>query len=218
MNKETEKAAWGGAFDAFGKMFERIKANPQPAVVLLVAYLVVLAIQASVAGVRPTEMGDIFRAAAVGSVFYLAFLLALPTYALALAQGKVISIGEFMRFNAKKYIAIFVASILYGLAVAGSLLLLIIPAIWVIAWFALYQMAVIDKNLGPVAALKESKRLIRNHIGKVWGIIGVSFLLSIGANILSSVPTIGIWLSAVVSFAVSLLATAAMASLYRWAK
>lgn len=218
MIEEIGKAAWGGAFDAFGKVFERLKANSQPAVLVMVLYALLTFTLLHASSEASASVSEATRAALIDLLFFAVLLLALPTYGLALASGRAISIGEFFRFDAKKYFSILGAGILYGLAVAGALLLLIVPAIWVAAWFALYQITVIDKNLGPIAALKESKRLIRGHIGKVWGIFGVSILLSIGASLLGFVPVIGDLLSAGASMFVGILSGAAIARLYIWAK
>lgn len=218
MNKETEKATWGGAFDVFGKMWERVKANPQPAVVLVASYLTLTLIQIGASGygaVRSDETTSVFG---FDVLYYLIFLLALPTYALALAKGNVISVGEFLRFNAKKYFALLGASILATLAVIGSLVLFIIPAIWVIAWFSVFSMLVVDKNLGAVESLKESKQLAKDHKGKVWGVIGATLLFTIGANLLSVLPVVGFGLSVLASSVVTVLSSAVFASLYYWLK
>lgn len=216
MARETQKAAWNGAFNAFGKAWELVRANPEPALVVVGASLVLAVIQMSTSGVVVESLHDARRMGSWQLLFTLLFLLAIPTYALALASGKKLSISEFMRFDAKKYFALLGAFILYGLAVAGSLLLLIIPAIWVIAWFAFYQMAIVDKDMGAVEGLKESKRLAKDHKGKVWGIIGVLLLLSIGSGLLAVVPLIGNLLVTAASTTVGLLGAVSLALLYRW--
>lgn len=209
-----------GAFRAFGEAFRQVRVNPAPAALFLLAYLALGLIELKVIGLGPEyiDLGYFFKLAAFEAAFGLVFLLAVPVYALALADRKSISLGTFMRFNARKYIALLIAGVLYGLAVIGSFLIFIIPAIWVIAWFAAYEMAVIDKNMGPVQALKESKRLLRRHKGKVWGLIGVSFLLAIPVSLLQWVPVVGTQLAAVISQLVVILTTATAALLYRWAQ
>ncbi len=220
MSKEHINVAWGGAFDAFKRMFTQLKANPEPAVFLVVAYLIVIAIKMSVAGPDYTTMESFAKVTAFDAAFFLIFMLAIPTYGLALAKGKAISMREMLRFDANKYFAILLAGILYGFAIVASFLLFIIPAIWVVSWFALYQIVVVDKGLGPIEALKESKRLVAERTGKakVWGVIGASLVLSFAAGLLAVFPLIGNVLSSSASLLISILTTAAFASLYRWVK
>src|SRR3546814_7982333 len=65
----------------------------------------------------------------------LIFLLALTVYSLALAKGKKINLSQFMEFSAKKYLSIFAGAIVVGLVIFVSVLALMIPAIFTIAWF-----------------------------------------------------------------------------------
>lgn len=198
MSKQAERTAWGGAFDVFGKMFERVKANPHPAILLAAAYVIVVLLEELVVlGKAEPSVAQLLWFGLLETAFFLVFLLALPTYGWALARGEKISIGELMRFDARKYVALLAGGFLYSLAIVGSLILLIIPVIWVLAWFALYQIVVVDRGLGPVQALKESKRLIRNDKRKVWGIIGATILFSLLVSLLTIVPIIGAVLSAV---------------------
>jgi uncharacterized membrane protein len=74
------------------------------------------------------------------------------------------------------------ATILYALIVFGGTLLLIVPGIiWGIKfWF--YDYFVIDKNLGPIEALKRSSAITR---GVKWNLF-VFFLLLLGINLLGA--------------------------------
>lgn len=207
--------SWGGAFKAFSRAFEQVKANPRPALLFVGVYLIVTMIEST----NPANsLKDVILFAGYEGLAVLIFLLALPTYALAIADRKQISLGDFMRFNARKYFAVLAVSILYGLIIMGSLFLLIIPVIWTAAWFALSTMLVVDKNLGPIAALKESKRLIQNHKAKVWGIIGVTILFSFGTGLISMLPNVGEAAAGLASGFITLLSTAATALLFRWAQ
>lgn len=211
--KKTSRQAipksWEGAFAAFGKAFDRIKQNPEPALFFLGLYAAITVLSGLMNDTVTYTSSDYANYA---DLLYFVFLLAVPVYSLALADGKRITISEFVRFSARKYFSLLAVLLLTVLIVGVSLLLLIIPAIWTIAWFFFGNFAVVDKNLGPIAALKESKRIAANHKGKVWGIIGVSILISIAASIVSFVPYIG----AIAAAAGSLWASAAAAFLYRW--
>jgi uncharacterized membrane protein len=208
-HRQNTPKKWGGAFNAYSLTLDRMLKNNKPALLILGVTLVLSLIGLAV---QPENNGTNQRYFVYTDLLYFVFLLAVPTYALAIADNKQMTAKEAMRFNFAKYLSVFVAFILTALIVVGSLLLLIIPAIWTIAWFYLTAYAVVDKNLGPIAALKESKRLAAAHKGKVWGLIGVSVVLSIGANVLGYLPLIG----DLAAMAVSLWIATTAALLYRW--
>jgi len=205
---EENSTEWKGAFSAYGTAFERIKRSPKPLLWFMGAYAVLTLFSDAVQDQPYTDLDYVNY----GDMLFIVFLLAVVTYALSIADNKTISLREAVRFNAKKYLVLWVTMILFALIVAGSLLLLIVPAIWTIAWFMLSSYAVVDKGLGPVDALKESKRLAQRHKAKVWGIIGVSILASFVAAFIAFVPYIGPAITA----AVSIWSAAAAAMLYRW--
>lgn len=214
-SQKSSKAPWNGAFDAFGKAFNQVKANPRPAILFAAAYLVVTAIELATLG---TSTKDKLALASYEGLVYLAFLLALPTYGLAIADRKKLDLSEFMDFNFRKYFFVLGVSILYAIIVMVSLLLFVVPAIWAIAWFAFCVLVVADKGMNPVAALKESKRLAQNHKAKVWGIIGVTILFSVLSGIIASIPGIGQLVASVVSATITVISTGAVALLYRWSQ
>jgi uncharacterized membrane protein len=53
----------------------------------------------------------------------------------------------------------FIASILYGIVVAFGLVLLIVPGIILAIKYVFYDYLIIDKELGPLEALRESSRI-----------------------------------------------------------
>jgi len=90
------------------------------------------------------------------------------------------------------------SSILYGLIVIAGLLLLIIPGIiWSIK-FGLYRFLIIDKNYGPVEALKRSAEITN---GAKWNLfvfvllaslINMLGFLALGVGLLVTIPTTAI--------------------------
>jgi hypothetical protein len=205
----AKKDVWPGAFAAYSAAWGQIKKNPGPAVLVIGAYalfsVVGLVLQGEAVYADPKHVR-------YENILGLVFLLALPTYGLAIADNRRISIAEFMKFNFKKYIAYFAAMVLTLLIVGVSLLLFIVPAIWTIAWFCLAGYAVVDTNKGPIEALRASKRLAQAHLSKIWGLIGVSVLLAVPAALLTFVPYVG---DAMSQFFV-VLSYGALALLYRW--
>jgi hypothetical protein len=137
-------------------------------------------------------------------------------YAFAISDKKVISIKQLMKPNASMYFTILFTSILCSLAVVASMVLFIIPVIWVLPWVYLAMYAAFDKKLSPVAAIKYSKQMTRDHKGKVWGLIGVSILLFIASFIFAAIPGIGIFIAYAGLMFVSVLNNGANAILYRY--
>ena len=92
-------------------------------------------------------------------------------------------------------------AILTALVVVIGLILLIVPGIIFALMFMFGYYFVIDKNLGPIEALKSSKRITKGHLGKL-----ALFALAIaGLNLLGVVCLI---VGLLVSMPVSMLAMA----------
>lgn len=97
------------------------------------------------------------------------------------------------------------ATLLYGLIIGVGTLLLIIPGIIFGLMFMFYGYVMVEKGLGPIEALKESKRLTA---GVKWDLFLFS-LLAIGLNLLGVLALIvGVLATMTVTFI-------AMAHLYR---
>jgi len=205
----TKKDPWPGAFAAYGTVFRQIKKNPEPALLYIGGYTLFTIVSLVLQGqTSATQHGHVLYE----DVAVFIFLLALPVYGLAVADRRAIGIAEFMRFDLKKYLTLVAVTVLVILIVGASLLLFFFFAIWTLAWFSVANYAAVDKRLGPINALKESKRLARAHLSKVWGLFGTSILLNVPMFLLLHVPYIGI---AVYQF-FTLLTLSAFAVLYRW--
>ena len=66
------------------------------------------------------------------------------------------------------------ASILFGLAIAVGFVLLIVPGIIVALMFMFTTFIVIDRGLGPIEAMKESRRITYGH---KWSLLGFTLML-----------------------------------------
>ncbi len=71
-------------------------------------------------------------------------------------------------------------SICYGLAVAGGILLLIIPGIIFSVMLGMYPYLIVDKNMGPIEALKASRILTNGARWQLFWFGGLLILLNIG--------------------------------------
>jgi hypothetical protein len=203
--------SWPGVFNVFGEVFEQAKKNPEPAYVFIGVYAV-LALLSFVTGGYASPFDTNSQDGGFEALAFLIFLLALPVYALALADRKVIDTSEFMRFDLGRYLTVFGIMLLTVLLVVIAAIPLLIPLIWVIPWLSLGSYIAVDRKLGVIESLKESKRLTQDHKGKVWGLIGVTILLTIAAGLLSFIPVVG----AAASAAITVLSAGSFAVLYRW--
>jgi uncharacterized membrane protein len=96
--------------------------------------------------------------------------------------------------NDKYFFSYFISSLLYGLMILIGILLFIIPGLYVLARYALFPFFVLDKNMGPVEALKAASKASE---GKRWflflflivlGLINIGGALLLGIGLLFTIP------------------------------
>jgi uncharacterized membrane protein len=86
------------------------------------------------------------------------------------------------------------ASILTGIAIVLGFILLIVPGIIVLLMLMFVTFIVIDRELGPIEAMKESKRLAHGHKWALLGfllvlaLINLLGVLALGVGLLVSIP------------------------------
>jgi uncharacterized membrane protein len=92
----------------------------------------------------------------------------------------------------------FVANLLFSLAVAVGFLLLVIPALYVIARFGLFGLALVDGKLGILESFRRSSDLTEGHRWTLLGIVVIGFVLLIlgaipfGLGVLVAAPVVGL--------------------------
>jgi uncharacterized membrane protein len=146
-----------------------------------------------------TDTSSVIRFLASVTSFFLGQLVAIVWISLALAilDGRPIN-SESLLPSGSTLIAYIIASLVFSLMVAVGLVLLIIPGLIVAVVFGLYGWALVDKDLAPMEALRESSRLTRGHRWQLvlfaLAAIGLNFLgllaLIIGVLITSAVTLI----------------------------
>lgn len=176
--KDTK--SWMGAFEAYSVALGRIRQNLQPYWAFAGIYLVVALISAAIQGGKTGEGYTSYE-----TIVTILLLVSIPLYGLAVADKRSMSVNEFFKPRPKLFFILIAVVVLNALIAGISLLLLIFPIIWTLAWFYMTTFVAVDKGQGPIAALKQSKQLAQNHKAKVWGIVGVGILLNIGVSIFS---------------------------------
>lgn len=145
----------------------------------------------------------------IGLLFGILSIIAnLMIYALNLesAKGKKPGIGELWTVIKKYGFRLFFLTIVVGTVVILGFIALIVPGLIFLRRYFLAPYAMLDKDLSIGEAMKESARLSKPHSGSIWGLIGVSFVLSLPGVI----PVFG-W---AVSFVLTSLYTVAPALRY----
>jgi hypothetical protein len=213
--------SWPGAFTAFGMAFEGVKKNPQPAYLFLAIYAACAVLDVAIGKGPMTTISNAGVQSHNTQLFtllaYFILLLAIPSYTLAIANEKPVSIATLFAANVGKYFAVLGTTILLLLIFIAGIIPLAIPLIWFVPWFSMAVLFVVDKDARPVEALQQSKQLTRHHKGKVWGLVGANIVVALlPAFVLPLIPVVGSVLIAIVSGFIGLLFSCALAILYRW--
>jgi hypothetical protein len=132
-------------------------------------------------------------------------------------------LGEAVSFDAawgqafRRALPLIGTGILYGLAVFGGTLLLIIPGILFAYWFILYAQTVMIEGLSGSAALSRSRALIKGNFGKVFVLsllIGVISAVISGVGALIPQPHLGVVLQVALQSIIVMFSAAAMTVFY----
>lgn len=79
------------------------------------------------------------------------------------AHDRFVSVGEAFSVGLCRTPAVFVAGLLYSLASAVGMLLLIVPGFIIMVYWLFAPIAAVTEPLGPIAGLGYSFRLVRGH-------------------------------------------------------
>jgi hypothetical protein len=105
--------------------------------------------------------------------------LALMVAFLAGAKGKQIDAWEALKQGGAAFWNGLLTVIMVALLCIASLVLFIIPFFFVAPRLVLALYYVLDKRQDPVAAIKSSWHATNGHVGKVYGIVGVTILFAL---------------------------------------
>lgn len=108
-------------------------------------------------------------------------------YTLETARNCVISFGSALRTGYKKAVGLLVVQLLTGVLIFLGLILLIVPGLVFWYWFVFASSVYIDKDIGAIEAMKESKRLVKGKLGELIGLAGVSVVFGLP----TAIPLLG---------------------------
>ena len=122
-----------------------------------------------------------------------------------------------LRYGLSRLLPLIWTSILMGLAVMGGLILLIIPGILFMFWFALATHVVVIEGISGAKALGRSRKLVRNNLGTmiVLGLLigGINFGVGMAAQFIPQ-PHLQLVVRQLVSAALTVFGTAAFVVFY----
>lgn len=106
-------------------------------------------------------------------------MIAAITYAIGeVYLGRTATVGGAMRTSLGLFLPLAGTMILYGLAVLGGLIALVIPGIYLALCFMLVNQVIVLEGLSGTAALRRSRELMRGNIGRGGTVLLVASLLS----------------------------------------
>lgn len=185
--------SWPGGFAIVKRSFVDFFTNIAPWLVGLLAFvpiLVVILLQLSAlsAGVSSASINIIsVFAGLIGAVaiLYVAlcWVASVPLYGLARADGRAMTIKEVYTVRWRQIGRLIGATILLMIPIIIGFILLIIPGIIIlillIPTFVLVPFVIVEENLTIMESIKSARAIAKGHAGKVWGLIGVYFLIGL---------------------------------------
>jgi hypothetical protein len=123
--------------------------------------------------------------AVLGEVIYAGIVSALVTDR---RSGRHEPLSDVLR--SLPFVRLAIADVVYTLIVAGGFLLLIVPGLIFLTWFALVAPAIEIEGRGVKDALRRSRTLVRPHFWKILAIVVPLFTLAgVGGNFLEHLFT-----------------------------
>lgn len=90
-----------------------------------------------------------------------------------------VGIGEALSFALQRFVPLFGASMLAGLAIGIGFMLCIVPGVIFVSWYLLVAQIVVVEGLSGTAALNRSKQLTEGYRNRVWTLIILLFVFGL---------------------------------------
>lgn len=165
---------WPGAFGVYKFSKSAVRAV---LVTLVVLYLLSFAVSFVLGMVFTDDIS--FVADILSFIISGLFSVAMIFVFLSGVRGQKIELGESLSKSVSLWLPMLGLTILAGLIVGLSLLLLIIPFFFVFPRLILATYFLVDQKLGIVASIKASWAATKGNVGKVYGIVGANIAFSL---------------------------------------
>jgi|SRR3989344_1587369 len=227
IHKSSNITAPTSAFDLFGKSSTAVQRNLSTFVILNLLPAATM-IGGAISQSRHSNQANDFNGfgalsglptyaiaslAGFGIIVFIAvviagFIIRAMLYSLQLqaAKDKNPDLSALWQVGKKYWLRLLGLNIVVGLVIIGGFLLLIVPGLIMIRRYFLSPYILVDKDTTIGEAMRRSAELSKPYSGSIWGIIGVSILISIP----SFVPFVG----QIISFVLNILYSVAPALRY----
>lgn len=197
-NSSFIPASWPGAWGIFKTSSSVIKSNLG---VLLMLIALPYVVDILMAILKLPENIQNPASSAIHLIYSIVFTFAV----LASIRGIKIDVGQsFKKVTFKLLFGYIAMTILSFIAFFFSILFFVIPAFFVIPRLALAMYFLIDQQMGPVESMKASWSASKGHVGKMYGILGVTIAFTLIAITIIGIP-VAIYLLVMYSAALPLL-------------
>ncbi len=173
------------AFDLYKKHFSHL------VVVALILYLAI-----AVLGVFLVFLFGWVGAILSGILLVIAAFLVTAALVEAVADirdGRAdLTVSETLSRGMSRLASVAGASILAGLAIGIGLLLLIVPGLVLITWWAVIIPVIVLEHVGTFASFSRSRELVRGYDWQVFGVIVLQFLILIAFSIVLGILLIAV--------------------------
>lgn len=136
-------------------------------------------------------------AASIDNAFALFIVSALSVIGTFLVQAALVeavsdirdgradlSVGETLSRGGSRIVSVALASIMAGIAIGLGLLLLIIPGLVLLTWWAVIVPVIVLERVGAFDSFSRSRSLVRGYDFKVFGVIVLETLLVIAVSLI----------------------------------
>lgn len=172
---------WDGAFEIYKNSRAVIMHNVRPYLAIVLASLVAGLIQDNALNTADGNSISVADIVVAMACILLSILLSVSLAKVVLAglKSKKVEFMNVVRQSVSIVPNYFLMSIVVSAIAIVSLLLFIVPFFFVLPRLVLAEYFVVDKNMGPIEAIKASWAATKGHVLKVWGISGATIVMAL---------------------------------------
>ena len=132
-------------------------------------------------------LGNVGRV--LGNLLGVAVDVAIVATLLASVRNQKVAYDESLKkLNFMLVVRYIVSSFLQGILMVLSILALVVPFFFVFPRLVLAPYFLVDKDLDPIEAIKMSWDKSKEHVGKIWGIVGASIAMALLVVTIIGIP------------------------------
>lgn len=189
---------WPGALGIY-KYSKRVVMKNLATLIGLIGLLLLSALAAALVDDKNLSV-TMLTVYVINSIIGSILSAAITFVVIASIKGESLSLDGAIDNALKIFWRYFLLNLIVSLLVLTSILMLIVPAFFIVPRLSLSQYYLIEGKLGVLDSIKASWFATKPHVGKIWGIIGVTLLLTIPA-----IPIIGAYFGLIYSASLAVL-------------